>query len=630
MDIVAEYKFNVDTITRKDCSNSADAVGVIKAGETLSVTEVAGGWYNTSRGWAYGFSGSSPIVENVTVSDDILKVGASVVFSADSNVTDANGTAIPADIAKTPFTIDQINTSDKIVHITNGENTYWVSQDTLTSNVNGVVNVPADIAQQEQVNQNQLTSYNTDSIIQQYEDQASGNQAQGWLTQYRIKDNRGIFGMPYQYMEIADPRITTDADAFGATYAQKIVSKLPMLVMVPGTPEFLDGYDKKTKEGVVKWIMDTTSEVFNGGDNGKSDLDNLIQNPGKYYGLKQDWKSYFMHVNPMCRAAAQLLGLQDYVYYGKALGHYDWQDNANDKIKSVLNYKGGSAFYINAETQINESFSNSSTQSMIAGKINGISDLGREMNFLLGGASANTGVAFDALTKDGQVANNEKNKQSMAAKIVGQHNVMEGITSGLKTVIAGGKLIFPEIWSDSQFSRDYDVNVKLVSPDCDLFSLYLNIIVPLLHLIGFVAPRSTGPTGYVSPFLVRAFYKGMFNVDMGIITNMSFQKGAEGSWSIYGIPTVVDVHFTIKELYGVMTITSNSDLKKGLLRNLGLMDYIGNLCGININEPDWQRTVAFYYSQFVYDKFADMVYTGGITAVDQYFTNKVLRLWGNK
>ena len=52
-------------------------------------------------------------------------------------------------------------------------------------------------------------------------------------------------------------------------------------------------------------------------------------------------------------------------------------------VKGAM-YKGGVAFYVDAEPQISESLSNSTTQSQLAEKINSVSDLGREMQFLLG------------------------------------------------------------------------------------------------------------------------------------------------------------------------------------------------------------------------------------------------------
>jgi hypothetical protein len=395
--------------------------------------------------------------------------------------------------------------------------------------------------------------------------------------------------------------------------------------MVPGTPEFLAGYSTKYKSTVVSNII--KDEVLGT----SSAMNTLLQNPGKYYGLAINWVDYFNYVNPMCRAAARFLGIQDWTYHNsKALDDYNWQDEQNESIKTKLNYKGGVAFYINSENQVSESFANSTGQSMIAGKINGISDLGREVNFLMGTASSLIGGGVDEEVKAGQASTDTSSKdydkdwnakwKAPPASRVGI--MISNLTNGMKTVIQGGKLIFPEIWNDSSFSRDYEVSIKLVSPDCDITSLYINIIVPLIHLICFTAPRSVSTNGYASPFLIRAFYKGMFNCDMGIITSLSINKGQEGCWSPAGIPTAVDVQFTIKELYGTMSISNNAgNLENGLLNNITLMDYIANMCGININEPDFTRMLYFYYSMNYKNKFADMIKMNTIEKTDQWFTN---------
>ena len=70
---------------------------------------------------------------------------------------------------------------------------------------------------------------------------------------------------------------------------------------------------------------------------------------------------------------------------------------------------------------------------------------------------------------------------------------------------------------------------------------------------------------YKSPFLVRAFYKGLFNVDMGIITDLTFTKGKEAAWSKSGIPLTVDVSFTIKDLYNDMYITNMDSMKYNMM-----------------------------------------------------------------
>ena len=83
----------------------------------------------------------------------------------------------------------------------------------------------------------------------------------------------------------------------------------------------------------------------------------------------------------MCRAAAQFLNIGDVLLDKTALKNYQWADMNNGEIHKYLNYKGAVAFYIHSDTQIGDSFSNSTTVSMLAGKINGLSDLAKELNF---------------------------------------------------------------------------------------------------------------------------------------------------------------------------------------------------------------------------------------------------------
>ena len=222
---------------------------------------------------------------------------------------------------------------------------------------------------------------------------------------------------------------------------------------------------------------------------------------------------------------------------------------------------------------------------------------GREVGFLLGGASAATSMELDALVGANATGTDEMG-QFIANSVSAQGSMRQFLTQiagGFRTVLAGGKLIFPNIWSDSSFSRSYDINFKFVSPDYDKFSWYLNILVPICHLLCLTVPRSTGPNGFVSPFLVRAFYKGLFNCDMGLVTNLNISKGSEGGWTRDGLPTVVNVTMSIKDLYGAISITETDSFKYNILGNSLFMDYLSNLCGININEPDLMRTAELYW-----------------------------------
>ena len=84
----------------------------------------------------------------------------------------------------------------------------------------------------------------------------------------------------------------------------------------------------------------------------------------------------------------------------------------------------------------------------------------------------------------------------------------------------------------------------------------------------------------------------MFNIDMGIITDMTFTKGKEGGWTKDCLPTVVDVSLLYKIYIQLFLLTpAGSLLKSNTMQNIAEMDYLANTCGVNINEPDVLRMV---------------------------------------
>ena len=99
--------------------------------------------------------------------------------------------------------------------------------------------------------------------------------------------------------------------------------------------------------------------------------------------------------------------------------------------------------------------------------------------------------------------------------------------------------------------------MKLISPSGDKLSVFLNILVPIYHLLALVLPRQSKgtPEGYYSPFLVKAACKSLLNIDMGIITDLNLTKGGEAEWTVDGLPTVAEISFTIKDLYEGLSMT---------------------------------------------------------------------------
>jgi len=368
---------------------------------------------------------------------------------------------------------------------------------------------------------------------------------------YKIDSVLGVFGLPYQFLPSTDPRIDNSKNnaSIGIEYADKIIGNIPIMFLMPGRPNFMAKFSTEERQNAIKAILD----MAGGGDAGyATNLNSLLSNDGRYYVFDEKIEEYYRYVNPMCRIAARYLGIQDFQLGGIwTLDNMDWKQYALNKftLSSALTDAteyGNVAFYIDSETSVNENFGNTTTESSIASSVNGISDLTREIHFLTGYVSAATDT--DWLSKNADVFQNVQNMNDFISSTLGNGNFLSNLGKHLTTVVAGGKLIFPEIWADSSLSRSYNVKFKFVSPDCNKFSIFLNVLVPLFHLIGFVGPQSVSgnPNGYLSPFLVRGIYKSFFNVDMGIITDMSVTKGGDCLWTADGLPTSIEVDITIK------------------------------------------------------------------------------------
>lgn len=167
-----------------------------------------------------------------------------------------------------------------------------------------------------------------------------------------------------------------------------------------------------------------------------------------------------------------------------------------------------------------------------------------------------------------------------------------GDVTGLKGIAAmatgAGMIDIPEVWQDSSFSKNYSFHMKLRSPYGDPYSIIQRIYVPLCMLLGMALPRGTGQASYSSPFLVRAYCKGMFAVPMGIIDSFNISRGGDQfGWSISRLPTAVDVSFTIRDLSPSMYM-SMGGIKDMMTQIMGtdstMSEYLMTLSGMGLTD----------------------------------------------
>lgn len=513
------------------------------------------------------------------------------------------------------------------------------------------------------------------------------------------KKLKNIIGAPYQFLSTTDCRLSTlmggktsyesELESAGYEFSEKILSRMPLLFITPCNSTFMGNTTAKSRELLLSQVDSSTIPD----EEKQNALEALLEDyTGKLYSVIPAYKEYFDYVNPLCRAGAIFLGIQDKVIDGVPLDAFHWgwnegpeyefyqeeedadgdseeeneetdvegeeandsggestgdtneneetevepeekkekekydytndvnsfnhqDESVHDHLKSWITYSNAIPFYINSEATFQETFSNETTDSILASTINGLSDKAREIQFLIGTAKNAVGEAFDKVDKT--LSNVREQINNIVSKVSGGNSIFTTIANSVKTIVSGGRMIFPQIWSNSTHSKSYNISIKLVTPSNDRLSWWLNIYVPLCHLLALVLPRSEYVNSYTTPFLIKAFYKGMFNIDMGIITEMSFNRGKEGSWTKDALPTVVDVSFTIQDLYTGMGMTSTGSMYKGkTLQNIAEMDYVANLCGVNINEPDIFRMVDLWAVFNIKDRIYDFIPNTFLNAFD--------------
>ena len=442
---------------------------------------------------------------------------------------------------------------------------------------------------------------------------------------------RGLWGMPYAFTDITDPipgaitRNTSDGQQwfYGRVFTETFLSDMPILVITAGVPSFMTQASEDDKKIAMTAIMQN--------DPSKSEeiAEYNIDGGGiEYFTFKESMAEYYGYVNFMCRGIASFLNLGETnrtmsekfkrFFLAPFLGNDIVKDPAKvnwqyyPKRKEINQFAGDSyanyiACYVDPNSSGGESMSNSTTQSVLSG-INSLSDKSRDMGFMFAHLSGTDAKMFtddvnEKLTKDFA---EDAMKDSNFSK---RFNAM--VSSSAAVLKNGGKMIFPEIWSDSSYQKSFSVSASFHSPYGDPMSIFLHVLVPFVHLFCLAAPRQLGVNGIMSPFLVRAYIKGEFCCSMGIVDSFSFKKGGQGdAWSLDGLPLSIEVDMSVNELYSSMSISRVENLSDALgiagmnypLSNTMLLDFMANLtaCDLNVNQLERKVKLVLIYIQSKY------------------------------
>lgn len=435
-----------------------------------------------------------------------------------------------------------------------------------------------------------------------------------------------LFGIPYQFPPAVDPRVSGISTTVGKKFTENIIAEAPVCTFVPGLPVYLPGEDDAAK-------MSTAEAIIKGAGTGFSDLKAVLTNNGakddvRLYDFKNAYTEYMSYVNVLCRTGASFLGLTEKLN-GVPLTEYDWKKYkwsndapkySTDKSKKTLldsafnvldGLSGGTArrlktFFSTASTDVSASLDNLLTsynyiQFYIDADIGSTDNLSNSTgesslkSALDSGASAMKEVAFMANSGGIDTSTISELTESASSALeagfasINNGNGVSGAISRIinlgSDVLKGNNIILPDIYQNSSYSKSYSITVHLKTPYGTPFGYYMDIFVPMMHLLALAMPKQESANSFSSPFLVKAYVEGIFSCSLGIVDSLSISRVAD-SWSTDGLPTEVDVSLNITDLYSDLTM-SPSTSPFNFVNNSSLIEFLATNCGLSLIKPQY-------------------------------------------
>ena len=438
----------------------------------------------------------------------------------------------------------------------------------------------------------------------------------------KIDGTMRLYGLPHQLTEKNDYRISSKTN-LGTMFTETFILEAPIVYIKPGTTEFLPGASQTEKSNMVNAIIQASSS------NGKSItkvLGTMKNTDWRYFEFKSKFSEYSRNVKMLCAIGSVMLKLNKMkVPWVKdknvTFGSYDWSDyrfssmydiskakfKPKDKrlslrdfvpfikktISNLLNDDTYICFYIDASSGASESASNSTTQSILNQYTDMVSSLGSELSFV----SGVSGLKIDKLVQ-GSAGKVDEGVKAIAKGDSDLATFLRRLTGTTNQLLKGDSFITPEIYDSSSYSKSYNITITLATPYGCKEAWFYNIFVPLIHLLVLALPVQTTANTTGSPFLVRAFSKGWFACDLGIIDSISIEKGGSGdAWTADGMAAEMKVTMTIKDLYATLTLPDNYSFK-AFFGNTGLLDYLMVNCGIDITKHNLDLKIKMMVNLF--------------------------------
>lgn len=217
-----------------------------------------------------------------------------------------------------------------------------------------------------------------------------------------------------------------------------------------------------------------------------------------------------------------------------------WFNDAKNNLETE--WQNGAAFLnlaVNYTGAGTASFSNTLKDTMIKGTLNGLAGSARDARVSLSDYQTGFGFMDQGIKMVGQVFGGVMDKVQM---------------SGLLALAGNAFVDIPKQWDDSTATfPTMSFTMELRNPYGNEFSRYMNLYMPVAALLSGTLPHSTGPQSYTSPSVCEAFCRGIGNIRLGMITDLSITAGTGNlGYNDEFQPLAFDVSFTIADLSSLM------------------------------------------------------------------------------
>ena len=277
--------------------------------------------------------------------------------------------------------------------------------------------------------------------------------------------------------------------------------------------------------------------------------------------------------------------------FNKKLGNTE-KTEKEEKTENKLGWRDLTLtvpYAISNTVSISESFDNSTGQHPLVDRYN--QQFEQANSSRLVGSAANAQLAAAEAMDNGDLGATKSDIlnfiNGFAKDITSKATSKLGWSGEAGMVMSGaGRYVLPEIWTDSSFSRSYSVNFKFRSPYGSKLSIFENTFVPLIFLMAMAIPRKVAIQSYTNPFYVKSYCKGLFSIELGMITSLSISRGEEkNDRTNEQLFRSVNVTVNIKDMLSCIPMGLDGGLF-GISKsaNNGMFNYMANLAGIDFVE----------------------------------------------